>query len=491
MLTVHLRINDSTMGKPTPVRLRISGPDGTTYAPLGRSAEFPTGRNEAVGGHLKLGGERWCYIDGLCEVSLLAGIPLRVQATKGPEYMPLDEMVTLGTGQMALRFSITRVFNSRGADYHPGDTRCHFIAPHAGLLEAMAEDLDVVNALATPFSMLALDGNTYTTVPDLLAFSGQQPALTAEPNHSFAVNTLNAHPVLGKVGLLHSHRAVFPLAFGGPEGTDDWSICDWCDQCHRKGGLTVWVDAFEPAGELIGGEALIAAILGKIDAIEIDPGPRTRPLLPWLYRLWNVGMMVPLVGGSGKDSNRTPLGAVRTYAHVPGEFSPQAWIEAIRGGRTFVASAPLVEFQVDGHHPGEIVDASGEVMIAAKAESLGPFERLEIIANGEVIASAPPRFIQDPGNWSAELQHGCTQARSCWVAARCIGKAGFAHTSPIVVRVHNQPSPPQTEAATALRKLVEQTREWGECHACYNNAKRREQLLGRCDEALGKLGVNI
>src|SRR5689334_13978039 len=108
MLTVHLRINDAATGKPTPVRVRVSGPDGTHYAPLGRFAEFPMGRNEAVGGCLAVGRERWFYTDGACEIPLPAGVPLRVQATKGPEYKPLDQTVTLGAGQMALRFAVER-----------------------------------------------------------------------------------------------------------------------------------------------------------------------------------------------------------------------------------------------------------------------------------------------------------------------------------------------------------------------------------------------
>ncbi len=485
MLNVHLRINDSTTGKPTPVRLRISSPEGVAFAPLGRSVEFPTGRNEAVGGHLKLGSERWFYFDGSCEIPLPSGIPLRVQVTKGPEYQPLDEKVTLGSGQLSLRFAISRVFDWRKLNYYSGDSRCHFLSPHAGLLEMMAEDLDIANALAIPFTMLALDGNAYTTAPDLLAFSGQQPALAAPSGSAFVVNTVNSHPVLGKVGLLHSHRAIFPLTFGAPEDTDDWSICDWCDQCHRKGGLTVWVNPFESAANLIGGEALVAAILGKIDAIEADPGPRSIPLLPWLYRLWNVGVWVPIVGGSGKDNNRTPLGAMRTYAHVTGEFSLQGWIEAIRKGHTFVTSAPFVELEVNGHRPGETVDTESAVTITARAASLVPFERLEIVANGEVIASAPEENNQPLGTWSVILQHEYTPDRSTWIAARCVGKGVFAHTSPIEVRMKNQPFRPQEPAITSLRRLVEQTREWGELHGIYLNEKRREQLLNRCDLAMG------
>ena len=177
---VHLRINDAATGKPTPVRLsRHRRRTGRCFAPLGRAAEFPTGRNEDVGGHLQLGRERWCYIDGSCEIPLPAGVPLRVQATKGPEYTPLDETVTLGAGQMALRFAIERWTDSRADGWVSVDTRCHFLSPHAALLEAAAEDLDVVNLLATPFPVLALDGNTYPTTPNLLAFSGQAPALEA------------------------------------------------------------------------------------------------------------------------------------------------------------------------------------------------------------------------------------------------------------------------------------------------------------------------
>src|SRR5262245_25008692 len=108
MLTVHLRINDAATGQPTPVRVRISAPDGTHFAPLGRFPEFPLGRNEAVGGQLQRGRERWFYIDGSCEVPLPAAVPLRVQAAKGPEYTPLDETVTLGAGQMSLRLAIQR-----------------------------------------------------------------------------------------------------------------------------------------------------------------------------------------------------------------------------------------------------------------------------------------------------------------------------------------------------------------------------------------------
>ena len=80
MLNVHLRINDAATSQPTPVRLCVSGPGGTVFAPLGRTLDFPAGCNEDVGGHLRCGRERWYATPGACEVALPSGVPLRVRA---------------------------------------------------------------------------------------------------------------------------------------------------------------------------------------------------------------------------------------------------------------------------------------------------------------------------------------------------------------------------------------------------------------------------
>jgi hypothetical protein len=488
MLTVHLRINDAATGKPTPVRLRISGPDGTTFAPLGRFPEFATRRNEDVGGHLLIGRERWCYTDGSCEVKLPAGVPLRIQATKGPEYSPLDQTITLSEGKMALRFAVERWSNLAGAGWVSGDSRCHFLSPHTALLEAAAEDVAVVNLLACSQPVPSLDGTAYLSLPNLTAFSGQSPALEAD-GRLVAVNTLNAHPVLGRVGLLHSHRVVYPITFGGDEVMDDWSVCDWCDQCHRKGGLAVWVDAFRPAGGQLGGEALVAAVLGKIDAVEVDD----QPLLPWLYRLWSAGVLLPLVGGSGKDSNRVALGGTRTYARV--DPSPKRerrgpyreWIESVRAGRTFVTNGPLLTFEV---RPNGLAGPGSREMIAtATARSRTPFDRLEVVTTGGRPLGEAAASQSDV--WSATIELPFLAVGSHWVAARVVGPDGaLAHTSPVVVRSDDQP-PPRPDAAAALTQLIEDTARWIEDHGRFSNPKSKVHLLALCAAARAKLGGPI
>ncbi len=476
MLNVHLRFTDSLTKSLLPVRLRITGPTGGTFVPLGRLPIFPCGRAEELGGHVRLGGENFVTIDGGCEVPLPAGVPLRIRASHGPEYELLDHMVTLNPGQMALRFELTRWPISQ-VGWVSGDLRAHFLSPHAAALEGASEGLDFVQVLARSSSVLARDGNTYPVYSNICEFSGQAPALSAHGCEVF-VNTLNTHPMLGSLALLNSHRIVHPLSFGGVDGPDDWSLCDWTDQCHRKNGLVVWVDAFRPEAGLLGGEALIARILGKIDAIEFDSQPRSQPFLPWYYRLLNAGFWTPLVGSSGKESNRTALGSMRTYAQL-GSHGTGSWVEAVRAGRTFTSNGPLLKL--------EVVDR----LATASVESQVPFEKLELVQNGRVVATA----VADSGTrFTAELK--CEVAPHGWLAARCIGGAGsslypggpvFAHTSPI--QLGAEPGEVSATAMGQLRDCVTSTKEWIESEGRFSTAKGQEHLLARCAEALAILGA--
>jgi hypothetical protein len=468
---VHLRVNDAATGRPTPVRLRVTDGAGTYYPPYGRMAEFPHGRGEDVGGNLLVGRERWTYIDGSCEIAVLPG-ELTVEAVKGPEYRPLRETVDLPAGKLALRFVIERWTDLRQSDWYSGDIRAHAMSPHAALLEAAAEDLAVVNLLAREVAAQTADGQTYLTIPNLLAFSGQKPCVESD-GHLVAVNTLNAHPVLGRLALLHCHRVVYPLTFGGSEQTDDWSLADWCGQCHRKHGLLVWVDAFDPkCGHA--GEALANLILGEIDAVELnaqDPGR----LRMW-YHLLNAGLRVPIVGGSGKDSNRTPLGMFRTYVRLAADepFSYTRWIEAVRAGRTYVSSGPLVTFQINGADAGADVPSAGSVCVRYGVRGLEPVERVDLLVNGAVAASGD----------GADVERELAVPAGGWVAIRCLGHGRLlAHTSPVYVRVGDVPPPTDPAPVAALDQHLVRAREWVESEGRFDRPKSRDRLLATFDAA--------
>ncbi|MFO0841266.1 MAG: hypothetical protein U0797_02560 [Gemmataceae bacterium] len=339
MQTVHVRVLDRDTNKPTPVRIRFTDAKGTYFAPLGRLVEFPTGPGEEVGGQVRVGGRAWAYIDGACEVHLPPG-QITVEICKGVEYTPILREVTLAAGQLALRFAIDHWIDPRRGGWHAGDMRAHELSPHAALVEGAGEGLAVVQVLAR---------ERPGVLRNLLAFSGTEAALRSA-ECLVVVNTLNEHPTLGTVGLLDSHRPVYPLRFGEP-GPDEWSVTDWCDQCHRKRGLVVWPDLARLTESHPQGEALAALVLGKIDAYEVTDFPDPEPeVLGLYYRLLDAGARPALVGGSGKESNAVPLGAVRTYAQLlPGEeLGPATWAKAVRAGRTFITNGPVLTLTASG-----------------------------------------------------------------------------------------------------------------------------------------------
>jgi hypothetical protein len=473
---VHIRINDAATGQPTPVRLRVTDANGNYFAPFGHAAEFPTGRGEAVGGDVVVNGKRWAYIDGSCEIAVPPG-ELTIEATKGPEFRPLRETITLPLGKMSLRFSIERLTNLQAGGWYSGDTRAHVLSPHAALLEAAAEDLVTVHLLAGATPMLAADEQSYVTYPNLEAFSGQSPALEHE-GRQVIVGTHNKHPILGELALLHSHRVVYPLSFGDADATDDWSLGDWSDQCHRKRGLVVWTNAAPlPVGHAA--EALAHAILGHVDALELSP-ERPEALQLW-YQLLNVGCRMPLIGASAKRSNAVALGSHRTYAKLcDGEpINSVNWIEALREGRTVFSAGAWIEFTVDGVEPGAgVVKAAGDVM-RCTAGSAG-CDSLELLWNGQVAAS---------GANTIEQEFACVS--SGWLAARAWSpnrKNLLAHTSPIWVQVADCPQPRSAGIVAALGRHLEAGREWVKREGRFEQPRFRSQLVGTFDAALEKLG---
>lgn len=372
---VHLRFNDSATAQPTAVRLRVTDAEGRYHAPYGRRVQFALEPGVDVGANVSLNDEAWAIIDGACEITLPPG-PLRIQARKGPEYRPLDVEVELLAGKMSLRFAMERWTNLASLGWFAGDSCAFEMSPHAALLEAMVEDLAVVDLLVRE-----RDG----TLANILAYSGQQPAL-ARPGHMVVVNTANQSPEC-RLLLLNTHRVVYPLSF---QRGEKWSLIDWCDQCHRKKGLVVaddWLLHGQPSGD---------DFLGRVDAVRFHPGVSLEPYFTALNR----GRRLSLVGGSGKESNRIRLGEWRTYAHVgQSPFDYAAWTEAIRAGRTFVTNGPIVLFD------GRVAEAWGA-------------DRIQIIADGQVIAE------------TTESRLEC-EPTGRWMLARCESpNGGLAITSP-------------------------------------------------------------
>jgi hypothetical protein len=480
---VHVRVVDAATNRPTPVRVRFQDRGGRRFVPLGHVATFPIGDSEDVGLQVRSGDHEYSYIDGSCEI-LLPPDPVEVEILKGPEYRPIQHEVTLGPGKMALRFVIERRQNLPARGWLAGDARCHELSPHAALLEGAAEGLAIVNLLAR--ERRSRFGEIDSRLAQLDAFSGQAACLASDES-TVVVNTFNVHPTLGKLALLNCHRPVFPLTAGG-QNFEDWTLGDWCGQCHRKRGLVIWSEPTfwsDALLELTAPEGLAGLLTGQVDAVEIA-GPihllKGDPWANW-YALLNAGFRIPLAGASGKASNRVVTGQSRTYAHLAGEpWSYSAWIEAVRAGRTCISEGPFIDFEIEGKVPGSTLDGlPSDQKLCARA-AVGPLESmgaLEIVANGVVsvqqIASTGASI-----SITADLQ---TEGLR-WMAARYRRSDGafVAHTSPIYLVNQNRPTEALAGRLKALRELLLRGASWA-ATAAFRLERNREGLISTFREA--------
>lgn len=271
------------------------------------------------------------------------------------------------------------------------------------------------------------------------------------------------------------------------------------------------------------GEQLpIAMALGMVDGIELltwnDPTQLPNHWEPWLnsgmpaaefpvmrgvdlyYQFLNAGFRVPIAAGTDKFYEEIPLGSNRTYARVGGPADYAAWLAGVRSGRTFVSNGPILEFDADGHAPGDVVEFRGTNRIRARvtARSILPFTTLEIVCNGEVIGHKTVAIPNNParnGIYSMEVEATGRLDRSSWLAARVVDHPDlknrilprdvsvFAHTSPIYF-LQDGRKVLEESSIVYLRKYVEGFLHWLETKPPFVNEVDRENARRDAEQAL-------
>jgi hypothetical protein len=118
----------------------------------------------------------------------------------------------------------------------------------------------------------------------------------------------------------------------------------------------------------------------------------------------------------------------------------RSWLDAIRRGRTFTSTGPLIFLDVDGHKMGDSIAVSGSgphnVRVKAEAMSITPLDSLQIIANGDVVQTVAARDKN-----RVAFDGTVPMPEGGWIAARVLGPHSnyigddyaFAHTSPVYI----------------------------------------------------------
>ena len=140
------------------------------------------------------------------------------------------------------------------------------------------------------------------------------------------------------------------------------------------------------------------------------------------YRLLNVGFRIPATAGTDQFSDvwrDPPAGSDRTFAHVDGPLTVQSWMAAVKRGRTFMSTGPLMFIDVDGRQPGDEISvaASGPQAVHVKVDvtSIAPVDSLQIVVNGDVVKTVT-RTGADSGTVAFDGQ--IPMPEGGWIAAR-------------------------------------------------------------------------
>jgi hypothetical protein len=437
---LHVTLEDGATGKPAPARIHFRDRHGRYLPPYGHRNEVNDNWFQDYGGDLKLHGTEYAYVDGTFQAELPVG-EVYVELFKGFEYEPLRKRVTIGPGQRTLVLRAERRCNWRRRGWMTADTHVHFLSPQTAWLEGRAEGLNLVNLLASQW------GDLYTNVCDV---TGGLSGVSRDETLVW-VGTENRQHLLGHLSLLGTNgEPVFPMATAGPPegylGDPFWTtLGEWADEGRRKDAVVVIPHFPNPHCE-----ATADILLQKVDALELNMSDWSVQLQEW-YRYLNCGYRVAAVGGTDKMSAAMPVGAIRTYVLLEdGEpITFESWAAAVRRGRTFTTTGPLVDFTLEGRRPGDELRLSARnarggawgrgrqctLHVSATAESVVPFHDLEIVVNGEVVAANH----SESGMYRCAIEQPIRVPGSAWVAARVAGRLDRWIGSPRRVAAHTTP----------------------------------------------------
>jgi len=406
------RITDASTGKPTAARIRLLDARGEEVVPLGHPATIP---EDAQQGDVRILLRRFAYVNGQCEIDPRR-LPLRYQVVKGYEYTIAEGTLTTEDARKGSAvIPLSRWSNIAARHYHSGDIHIHHISPKTCHLEMEAEDLEVANILTSDFTT------------DRAEFEGRLNS-NSGPGRLIYVSQEFRNHHLGHMCLLNLKKLIEPVT---PAHPHQYPLhLDVCDRVHEQGGYVAW--AHFPSWP--GAESPLDVAMEKLDGLEILSvlEPREFPLylkqvvtdsapnsgLHLWYRFLNCGFRLTATAGTDKMTTWVTAGSNRVYAQVEGDFTYQNWINALKTGNTFVTNSPLLSLTVNGKPPGANLDLSSRktkaLEITATVNSQLPIHRLEIIANGEVIAQATPSGQR----YQARIHLAHPFRQSCWIAAR-------------------------------------------------------------------------
>jgi len=453
-------------GRTLPARISVTRADGHAYAPddAWRHADEAFDRAER--------GFEYSYFhsDGSAELTVPAG-QVQVEVWRGPEYRVARVNVAVPAGGRRVeRLILDRLDNLPRRGWWSGDLHVHMNyggayrnTPRHLAFQARAEDLHVLEDLIV---------NKEQRIPDIAYFRTD-----ADPASGPGFVLMHAQEfhtsVWGHMGLLALGSHYILPEYAGYPNTAAASLypdnATIADLAHAQGGLVGYVHPFDtkpdPADttEPLAYELPVDVALGKVDYLEVMGYSDHLITSEIWYRLLNCGFRLP--AGAGTDafpnfaSLRGPPGLVRVFVQSGAALDHRRWLAGLKAGRTFVTNAPLLEFSLAGRAIGDEIRlpvGSHRLVARVGLRSNVPIDHLEIVGNGKVVATIPLRGDRTSATDSVAIP----VTASGWYVLRAYADRAtmpvldlypFASTSPVYVRVGDQPVRSAEDAAFFVR----------------------------------------
>lgn len=425
-----LKIEDEA-GRPTAARVYVTGADGMAYAPKNALRRIPTGDYGQP-----FAGEPFFYTEGESLLRAPAG-KTKIEVVKGFEYASARREQDLKPNQPAsVTIRLRRFADLPQRGWYSGETHIHanainnlVVTPQDLWLITRAEDLNIAETLVNNY----VDG----VVTDRQWFEGRPHRLSNDRYILRFDEEMRNFGLYGHMGFLNLKRIVEPMYTGFPHThwDEDYPANFLQAQAAKRQGAAV---TYVHPGD--SGEYPIDLALGAMDALDVmSQGDEMIAARAW-YKLLNCGLRCAISAGTDSFANvmyHLIPGANRVYVHTGPRLTYAKWIEGYRLGNSFATNGPLLFLTVDGREPGSelrLPAGPASLRIQAEAFSQVPMSKLEILVNGNVVASGA-------GSEDAlRIERSITVRGSSWIAARVTGPAYrlvpndtgvFAHTSPI------------------------------------------------------------
>lgn len=423
--------------------------------------------------------------EGRFRIRLPAGAAT-LHVERGKEYLPVDRAVRVAADQTArVTVTLDRWVNMPDEGFYSCDVHMHLDYRHTAHARrlALADDVHVLPIL------------TYWhhggSVPKSWPAAMGGPTLPADATHLVSLASQEIERIRG--GRFCSIGAPLMMNLSRPVSAalaPAWPTnAALCRQARRHSPDCL-IDLDKP----IWGENVVGVALGLFDTAQLchNHYHRERDLATHggmagfladgearlgrrelfertnavYYRWLNCGFRLPVTGGSAYGVMPVPVGYNRTYARITGKLTVASFCRAVRAGRTFATSGPMLTMAADGKPLGTVLKrAAGEkpVEVAVRVRAIEKLDALQLVQDGRVVreldlsGEKPAAAIDRSVTWRIRPK------RSGWIAARAVYRNAArlrrqAHTSPVYLLLDGRPVARKADAEYMLRwidRLVE------------------------------------